>query len=397
MISSGQIVMILLSGIPFFSVAQNAAYSQLTQENQHKKVNIRDSTDLKNILKNGQLLISGYSQFFFENNQSDLVDNFNAVNSFYIRRARIKFTYETLDMFKFVLQPDFSKGSFILKDSYVEMSFQKIKNFTFSAGRFKRPNYKFESSSDEKGILERPMILKNVFPDQRDIGIKVNYDGIKIPLNLQIALMNGNIDETMTIDVDTKKDIMALAMYSISTEASKFRTDIGINTYFGNLRVKSSNYVIRDDGNQDSSCLGTYLERRWISYAINMFFNFLGGTLIKCEFIKGINAYDYYTPEGVFKYKMRSFAGFYTSLAKNIGSKNQIIIRYDFIDPNIRVYRTTVLEDMIFKKMAFSWEYHMNRNLDFGISYEVTANGKNNKFRNDLDGNILRLMIQTKF
>ncbi len=31
-------------------------------------------------------------------------------NTFYIRRARIKFTYEALDGVKFVLQPDFSTG-----------------------------------------------------------------------------------------------------------------------------------------------------------------------------------------------------------------------------------------------------------------------------------------------
>lgn len=389
--------MIILFNVPFFTLGQIVTDSHSYQEKYENGINMPDSAGIKNSLKNGQILISGYSQFLFENLQRDLVDSYDAANSFYIRRARIKFTYETLDIFKFVLQPDFSKGSFILKDSYGEISFPKFRNFTFSAGKFKRPNYEFDSSSDEKGILERPMILKNIFPDQRDIGIKVNYEGIKVPLNLQISLMNGNIDETKATDDDTRKDIMALAMYTLSIPGSGFKVDVGINTYYGNLRVKSSGYVMLDDGKQDSSRLGTYLERRWFSYAMNMYFDFLGGTSVKCEFINGINAYEHYAAEGILNYKIRSFAGFYTSLVKNIGAKNQLIIRYDYLDPDIKAAGTTTFEDIFFKTLAFSWEYHMNRNLDFGISYEVTENERNNEFYNDLKDNILRVRIQTKF
>ena len=43
-------------------------------------------------------------------------------NSFYLRRARVKFTYETLEGVKFVIQPDFAVDKVSLKDAYVVLN-----------------------------------------------------------------------------------------------------------------------------------------------------------------------------------------------------------------------------------------------------------------------------------
>jgi len=64
-----------------------------------------NETDLGKLNK---LKISGYVQAQWLLNDKDHVTVNEPTNSFLIRRARLKFTYEPLDGVKFVVQPDFS-------------------------------------------------------------------------------------------------------------------------------------------------------------------------------------------------------------------------------------------------------------------------------------------------
>ena len=70
-----------------------------------------NETDLGKLTK---IKVSGYIQAQFESYQDDLVKTNDPGNTFYIRRARVKFTYEAADGVKFVLQPDFSTGNLSL-------------------------------------------------------------------------------------------------------------------------------------------------------------------------------------------------------------------------------------------------------------------------------------------
>ncbi|OFY66051.1 MAG: hypothetical protein A2V64_04985 [Bacteroidetes bacterium RBG_13_43_22] len=347
-----------------------------------------------------RIMISGYIQAQFEDYQQDLVEPFDPLNTFYIRRARIKFTYEAFEGITFVLQSDFSKGNLPLKDAYAELSLPKLKNITLSAGKFRRPSYESEYGSSEKEILERSNVLKSIYPDQRDIGIKLQYKSTNLPLKLQIALMNGNLNEKQTNDVDTRKDIMALAMYSIAIPSPGISIDFGMNFYSGGIRVKSTNFISGSTGAIDSIALGDYLNKKWISGEIQIFMDFLGGIALKGEFLKGINAYDVSnsSPASITNpYKVRYFSGFYIYFIKYVGSKNRFIARYDYFDPNTKVAGDVAIKDVYYKTFAFAWEYFLNDHIGFALSYELPKNEINSEVNRELKDNIFKARIQVKF
>ena len=86
-----------------------------------------NESDLGKLTK---IKVSGYIQAQFESYQDGLLKTNDPANTFYIRRARVKFTYEATDGVKFVLQPDFSTGNLSLKDAYAVASLPKA-SFTF--------------------------------------------------------------------------------------------------------------------------------------------------------------------------------------------------------------------------------------------------------------------------
>jgi hypothetical protein len=344
--------------------------------------------------------ITGYIQTLYENYQQDLVELYDARNTFYIRRARIRFMYQTRQGIRFILQPDFSKGELTMKDAYAEISFPKLGNISLLAGKFRRPNYQFEYGSSEKEILERARVIKNIYPDQRDIGIKLLYNGIALPLKLQFALMNGNFDETQTKDVDSRKDIMALVSYSLSIPNSGTSIDFGTNFYYGGFRAKSTEYVSGFNGIIDSLKLGDYLKRKWFSLTAQVYSDFLGGMVIKGELLNGRNVYDVNPEAPASKsnpYKVKDFLGYYLYFVKKIGTKNQFIARYDFFDPNTKLAGDAAGGDVWYRTVAFALEHFLNDNIDLGISYELPKNEVSNESISDFKDNIFKARVQVKF
>jgi hypothetical protein len=81
------------------------------------------------------------------------------------------------------LQPDFSTGNLALKDAYTVVKFTKIKKpVTLWIGQMNRPNYDVEYSSSSRELLERAKVTTTIYPGEREIGAKLEYTGIKVPL-----------------------------------------------------------------------------------------------------------------------------------------------------------------------------------------------------------------------
>ena len=153
-----QIKMKKLFAIGIFAVISIYGYSQTQRldslkdviERHEGKLNALDDRVLVNEADLGKLnkiKISGYIQAQWEHYGADLEKTNGYNNTFYIRRARIKFTYEPADGVKFVLQPDLSTGNLALKDAYTVVNLPKLKNLTLWMGQMNRPNYDVEYSS----------------------------------------------------------------------------------------------------------------------------------------------------------------------------------------------------------------------------------------------------------
>ena len=355
--------------------------------------------------KHNKIKVSGYIQAEYRNYQSALVKENDAYSTFLIRRARLKFTYAATDGVKFVLQPDFSTGGLSIKDAYAVVNIPILKGWALWAGQMNRPNYEVEYSSSQREVMERSRVIRAIYPGEREIGVKLEYTGINIPLKFQFMVMNGNFTHSQAVDADTKKDLMTRLVYSVKMPEAGVGIDFGLNGYYGGSIVKSNPFVSTINPLiVDSVALGTYLEKNWIGGEVQVYADVLGGMAVKAEYMAGVNNYASLTGLSATiaqkladPNKVRNFSGYYIYLIKNIGAKNQIVGRYDYYDPNTKTSGdASTATELAFKTWTFAFQHYLNDNIRLSLQYEMPAN-ETNSTTDDLKDNVLTLRIQAKF
>jgi phosphate-selective porin len=402
----------------YYSYSQTQTVDSLMEviDRHEGKINALDERVLVNEADLGKLnkiKVSGYVQAQWESYGKDLVKTNDPNNNFYIRRARIKFTYEALDGIKFVIQPDFSTGNLSLKDAYAVVNIPKLKNFTLWAGQFNRPDYEVEYSSTQREVFERSKVIRAIYPGEREIGVKLEYIGSTIPLKFQLMAMNGNFTGTQAKDADSKKDLMGRLVYSIKLPAAGLGIDLGPSFYYGGNKVKVNPYILSNMGVLDSIKVGNYLDKKWIGAEIQIFADILGGLALKGEYITGTNSTASITTiastatvtaKSAAASTIKNFSGYYIYLIKNIGSKNQFVAKYDYYDPNTKLSGNTAKSDVYYKTYTLAWQYYLNDNIRISLNYEMPKNETNATIKNaggatnvQLKDNTLGIRIQAKF
>jgi hypothetical protein len=361
-----------------------------------------NETDLGKLNK---IKISGYIQSQWEHYGSDLEKSNGYNNTFYIRRARIKFTYEVTDGVKFVLQPDFSTGNLALKDAYAVVNIPKLTGWTIWAGQMNRPDYEVEYSSGQREVLERSRLIRTIYPGEREVGLKLEYIGFKIPLKFQLMAMNGNFTGTQAKDVDSYKDIMARIVYSIKLPSAGIGIDLGPNIYHGANLSKNNKYFKNSDGTLDSlKSVWKYLDKNWVGGEIQIFADVLGGLAVKGEYIAGKNSSPSTVAASATVAQMKAspslynnFSGYYIYFIKNIGSKNQFVAKYDYYDPNTKLKGDDAGNSVFYKTWTLAWQYYLNDFIRISLNYEMPKNEINVTNPSDKKDNTLGVRIQAKF
>lgn len=411
-----QITMKKLLAIGIFMVISVYGYSQKQVIDSLKeviashegKLNALDDRVLVNesdLGKLNKIKVSGYVQAQWEHYGADLEKTNGYNNTFFIRRARIKFTYEPADGVKFVLQPDFSTGNLALKDAYAVVNIPKLKNVTLWMGQMNRPNYDVEYSSSSRELLERARVTTTIYPGEREIGAKLEYTGIKVPILAQLMIMNGNFTGTQAKDVDSHKDVMARLVYSVKLPAAGVGIDFGANHYFGANLAKTNQYVKKSDGTLDSlNNVWRYLDKHWTGGEVRIYADVLGGMSIKGEYVAGINsvASTIATTSTMAQKKAspnlyNNFAGYYITLVKNIGAKNQAVVRYDYYDPNTKLSGDAANGSIYYKTWALAWQYYLNDNIRITAQYTMPKNETNASNPADYKDNLFTVRVQAKF
>ncbi len=397
----------------FFGYSQTHTVDSLKEviDRHEGKINALDERVLTNesdLGKLNKIKISGYVQVQWELYGKDLVKPNDPNNTFYIRRARIKFTYEALDGVKFVIQPDFSTGNLSLKDAYAAVNIPKLKDFTLWAGQFNRPDYEVEYSSSQREVLERSRVIRAIYPGEREIGVKLEYIGSKISLKIQLMAMNGNFTGSQAKDYDSKKDLMGRLVYSIKLPGAGLGIDLGANGYYGGNRIKYNTFVSKSDGTLDSTSFkpGDYLDKRWVGGEIQVYADFLGGVALKGEYVAGVNSASSATNQDSKAKladmrkdptKLRNFSDYYIYLIKNIGSKNQFVAKYDYYHPNTKLSGDAAKNELFYKTLTLAWQYYLNDNIRISLNYEMPWNETNATNPKELKDNTLGIRIQAKF
>ena len=346
-------------------------------------------------------------------------------NTFYIRRARVKLNYETLDGLKFVIQPDYAFDKVTLRDAYVVLNDRWLHTFALTAGQFNRLSYDVEFSSGSREFLERPRISTTLYPIERDLGAKLEGNFItkyEIPLRFQVAVFNGNFGEGQSVnqirDIDSNKDVMARVVYSINLPNKGLGIDVGAHGYYGTTKVLPQPVtnpvtppsVFLDENNTPfTPIVGENLKKNWFGLETQIYYDFLGGTSLKAEYLQGTLSGTtnpiQFNP-GNNANKVREFNGFYISFLKNIGKSNQLAVRYDSYDPNTKLSGSAVTraDDLKYNSWTFAWQYFYDENVKVVLGYTLPLNEKSDivggdfsKASNDKKDNIFSIRLQAKF
>jgi len=428
-----KLLIVLLLATSFLSKAQDVAKSisidSLKESvDQHSMkfgaLDERLSTMESDLSKLTKFKVSGYIQAQFD--QYDFKDHIGpgsstqaapVTNTFYLRRARIKFSYEALDGVKFVLQPDFAFDKVSLKDAYVVLNDRWTKTYSLFLGQFDRPNYELEYSSGSMETLERTRMASIIYPGEKELGAKLeaNFDtNYNFPLKLQLAVLNGNFNlgttANQTKDIDSNKDVMARAVYSIKLPSKGLGIDLGAHGYFGSTKILAQTTpatVFTDVNNQSfTPNVGDNLKKGWYGAEMQIYYDFLGGMALKGEYISGTIS-ETTNPAQVnsaFNFnKVREFSGYYATFIKNIGEKHQAVFRYDVFDPNTKLTGDAVTSagDLKISTFSFSWQYYYDENVKIVAGYSLPINETSTTvggdFLKDKRDNTFTIRIQARF
>jgi len=376
-----------------------------THQGKLNSLDERVLTNESDLAKLTKIKVSGYIQAQWESYGADLEKTNGYSNTYYVRRARIKFTYEALDGVKFVLQPDFSTGNLALKDAYAVVNIPKLKNWTLWAGQMNRPDYEVEYSSSSREVLERSKVVRTIYPGEREVGVKLEYVGTKVPLKFQLMAMNGDFTGTQQKDVDSRKDIMARLVYSIKLPSSGIGIDLGPNFYYGGNLSKNNKYYKNSDGTLDSmKSAWKYLKKNWVGGEAQIYADVLGGLAIKGEYMSGINSTPSTVASTATMAQMKAspstynnFSGYYVYFVKNIGNKNQFVAKYDYYDPNTKLSGDAAGSNVYYKTWTLAWQYYLNDNIRITLNYEMPKNEINATNTTDKKDNTFGVRIQAKF
>ncbi|HET6559576.1 MAG TPA: hypothetical protein VFG54_19790 [Prolixibacteraceae bacterium] len=366
-------------------------------------------TDLSKLTK---IKVSGYMQAQYQYFESKAVQPNNYFN---LRRARVKFTYEAADGVKFVLTPEFVPGNLSVKDAYVVLNDQWSKAFSLWAGKFNRPNYEVEYSSSSREVAERSTIIRTLYPSERAIGAKLEYNPVNVPFHLQLALLNGadvltiannagaNLNANENRDFDNYKDLMVRATYNLKL-GNFGGLDFGAHGYYGSLKSNALQTLSSDYSTLENVSIGDAVKRNWAGGEFQLYADILGGLSIKGEYIAGKNATIGYAPvaaagttaaiPGNANFQ-NNFSGYYVYFIKNLGNKNQFAFRYDSYDPNtdikgddvtIRQYtspdvttlrnRVSGKSDLATTTFSMALHHYFDDNLRITLNYDIVENEK---------------------
>ena len=371
----------------------------------------------------------------------------NVDKRFSVRRGRIKFVYDNgLSLFN--LQIDASERNVQLRECFVKLTGRRTKTFSLTTGMFNRPfGYEISFSSSLRESPERSRWEQTLFFNERDLGAGITIQAPTTSawhfLKIDAAMMSGsgiaNVNNmgaaianpanntsnntTGGNDFDYFKDFIGRVSAEKSNE--KLILSGGMSYYDGGWRMgnkqvwKPATLASGEKGftlDSSDANLGALAHRVHYGADAQLSIDFpLGRTTLRGEYITGImpglpfqsyNATPYSQPATPTYF--RNFDGGYVYFVQNIfKTKHQIVVKYDWYDPNKYVRgqnigvagSNTGNADIRYDTWGFGYLCYWDANVKLSIYYDRVTNEKTqlNGYTTELKDNVLTLRIQYKF
>ncbi|MBI5859114.1 MAG: porin [Sphingobacteriales bacterium] len=404
----------------FFVFLVNAGFCQRYLTDIDSSFFIKDT--LRPFLKRFEnIRITGYMQPQFQVAQADGAQTYSGGNfsqfsrsRFMLRRARIKVEYllpskQNLPKAQFVFQIDATERGVIVRDMFIRLFETKKNNFSMSAGFFARPfGFEVNLGSASRETPERGRMSQILMPGERDIGVIISHEpqdknNKLFHLKFDAGFFNGQGASGST-DFDSHKDFISrvtIKPYIIN----KSEISGGLSFLRGGWK-NGTKYVysngINSGGDKvfvvDSATanLGKSSPRHYYGADVQVKIkHHWGETEWRAEYWFGTqpgtanstsnpgtlpNANGTALPTYV-----RHFDGaFFYFLQNIINIKHQLLLKYDWYDPNIKVKKADIgkagtnltAADIKYSTFGFGYVYHFNPQTKLIFYYDMVKNEK---------------------
>jgi hypothetical protein len=352
-----------------------------------------------------------------------------------LRRGRIRFDYihfnaDNRVSVQFVFQFDGSERGVFIRDFWGRLLENRFRLFSLSMGMFARPfSYELNLSSGDRESPERGRMSQILMKTERDLGAMVSFEPRKSDdplryLKIDAGLFNGP-GLSATADYDSHKDFIsrvALKPYPLnktlrlSAAASYFNGGILQNTKY---RYKMGSAAGLKSFIADSSLtnIGKIAPRKYYGADVQLRIKRRTGfTELRAEFMKGKQtsfATTSETPAAIPQdisgsLYTRKFNGAYFYLLHNIfNTKHQLIIKYDWYDPNTEVSGYDIGKaganvneaNIKFSTLGFGYLHHINENVKLLLWYDKITNEKTSleNFNRDIKDDVFTCRLQFRF
>lgn len=435
-------VKMILTGFFLLLVSVNA-YSQRYLADIDSSFFIKDT--VRPVIKRFEnLRISGYMQPQFQKAQTDGAPSFSGGNfsqfsssRFMLRRARVKIDYVLPSKTRypkalFSFQIDATERGVIVRDMFLKL-FETNKNiFSLTAGLFARPfGYEVNLSSAFRETPERGRMSQILMPSERDIGIMVSYEPQDKKhkfshIKFDIGFFNGQGLSGST-DFDDHKDLIS-RLFIKPYIFNKVDITGGISYLRGGWK-NGTKYVyesgVAPNGDKifvvDSavSNLGTSSPRHYYGADVQVKLHHgWGETEWRAEYWFGTqpgtsgstsnpgtlpNSNGNPVPTFV-----RHYDGVFLLFLQNIiNAKHQLLLKYDWYDPNIKVKDLEIgkpgtnltTADVKFSTLGMGYVFHMNPQTKVILYYDFVKNETTQitGYTADLKDNIFTCRLQFRF
>lgn len=428
--------LLVVSAVVVFCSTSSIAQRYLTDYD--SSLFIRDT--VRTVIKRMEnLSFSGYIQPQFQVAESKGAASFNggnfsefANNRFTLRRARIKLDYRlpskngSLPAAVFTFQIDATERGVITRDMFMRLYEPKYQHFSLVMGFFARPfGYEVNLGSGVRESPERGRMSQILFPGERDLGAMITYDKQtgkkKSFFKWDIGAFNGQ-GQSSTTEFDSFKDVISRVTFKPQDLSKNITLSGGLSFIYGGWRQENKyRYEIaQNNGNfffkADSSIsnIGDKVIRNYYGADLQLAHKHKWGkTEIRGEYWRGrqpgtVNSTVNPGALPLQPAYLRQFDGaFFYFLQNIVNKKNELILKYDWYDPNTKVASDDIgkantnltAADIKFSTFGVGFTHYFNNNLKLLGYYDFVSNEKTQLagLTNDLKDNTFTLRFQLSF
>ncbi|HQW92967.1 MAG TPA: porin [Ferruginibacter sp.] len=356
-------------------------------------------------------------------------------NRFMFRRSRVRIDYvhfgkETKPGVQIVFQFDANERAFTVRDVWGRIFENKYQLFSFTIGMFARPfGYEVNLSSGDRETPERGRMSQILMKSERDLGAMLSMDsrrsGSKLKyLRADIGVFNGQ-GINAAGDFDNTKDIIgniALKPFPITDQVT---LSGGASVLYGGL-LQNTKYVYSTGEVSgikkeiiDSSADNLHKTSPRHYYGANAQFKYKSqkglSTELRAEFLAGKQTgtnNNSETPVALMAgndgFHIRNFNGAYFYLLQQVfNTKNQLMLKFDWYDPNSSVSRNEIgapgsnftAANIRYSTIGFGYINYLTENVKIVLYYARVFNEKTQLpgFTGDVKDDVFTCRLQFRF